>query len=147
MHNDGSVDWWSAASVSVSGSVSGASASRAAAKAAPKDASDDRSTTTMRRGAWPPRAPQCPAAGDAAPADRREDRPGPQAGACPAVRALQEALVRLGFDVPGGADGSFGAGTTRAIKELQAQCGLTADVRRRGMLRAVDARLDRASNS
>ncbi|MFS8071427.1 MAG: peptidoglycan-binding domain-containing protein, partial [Byssovorax sp.] len=58
------------------------------------------------------------------------------------VKALQEALLALGIDVPGGADGAFGPTLEGAIKALQAKHGLGVD----GMvgpatLRAIDASL------
>lgn len=60
----------------------------------------------------------------------------------PSVKALQEALLSLGFEVPGGADGAFGAGLATAVKAFQAQKGLTADgVVGAGTLLAVDAEL------
>jgi len=44
----------------------------------------------------------------------------------PDVLALQNALAAKGFD-PGGTDGSFGPGTEKAVKALQASAGLAAD--------------------
>jgi len=41
------------------------------------------------------------------------------------VRQLQQALIKAGFNVQ--ADGFFGAGTDKAVKEFQKQQGLTAD--------------------
>lgn len=43
------------------------------------------------------------------------------------VKALQEALISLGSDVPGGADGVFGPGLESAVKSFQAQQKLGAD--------------------
>lgn len=45
----------------------------------------------------------------------------------PSVKALQEGLIALGIPVPGGADGAFGPGLEKAVKELQARRGLAAD--------------------
>jgi peptidoglycan hydrolase-like protein with peptidoglycan-binding domain len=50
--------------------------------------------------------------------------------------------------VPGGADGAFGKGTTVAVKKVQEEAGLGADgVAGASTLRAIDARLSRASSS
>jgi hypothetical protein len=58
------------------------------------------------------------------------------------VKALQEALIALGIDVPGGADGAFGPGLEGAVKAFQAKHGLGADgVVGRGTLAALDASL------
>jgi Putative peptidoglycan binding domain len=58
------------------------------------------------------------------------------------VKAVQEALIALGIDVPGGADGAFGPTTEGAIKTLQAKHGLGADgVVGPGTLKAIDASL------
>ena len=43
------------------------------------------------------------------------------------VAALQTALIEAGAIVKGGADGVFGPGTEKALKEWQAANGLTAD--------------------
>ncbi len=43
-----------------------------------------------------------------------------------AVRAMQQALIDLGYD-PGGVDGKFGRGTENAVKQFQRAKGLTAD--------------------
>ena len=43
------------------------------------------------------------------------------------MKALQEALITLGIDVPGGADGAFGPTLEGAIKALQAKHGLGVD--------------------
>jgi hypothetical protein len=60
----------------------------------------------------------------------------------PGVKALQEALIALGAGVPGGADGAFGPGLERAVKELQAKRGLAVDgVVGAGTLAAIDAAL------
>jgi peptidoglycan hydrolase-like protein with peptidoglycan-binding domain len=40
-----------------------------------------------------------------------------------AVRQLQQRLIDRGINVPGGADGVFGPGTTAAVKEFQKQLG------------------------
>jgi peptidoglycan hydrolase-like protein with peptidoglycan-binding domain len=37
----------------------------------------------------------------------------------PGVRAVQQALADMGFSVPGGADGSFGAQSTKAVRNFQ----------------------------
>lgn len=37
----------------------------------------------------------------------------------PGVRAVQQALVDMGFSVPGGADGAFGAQSTKAVRNFQ----------------------------
>jgi hypothetical protein len=60
------------------------------------------------------------------------------------VKALQEALIELGFDVAGGADGAFGPALEGAIKALQARQGLDTDgVLGPATLKAIDARLGR----
>lgn len=43
----------------------------------------------------------------------------------PAVMALQTALLQLGYDIPGGADGSLGAGTVTGVKAFQATQEIT----------------------
>ena len=43
------------------------------------------------------------------------------------VRALQEALICYGALAAGGADGSFGSGTEKAVQQAQTSEGLTAD--------------------
>jgi peptidoglycan hydrolase-like protein with peptidoglycan-binding domain len=43
-----------------------------------------------------------------------------------AVKALQEALIRHGVPVPGGADGVFGPATAAALRQFQSSKGLTA---------------------
>jgi hypothetical protein len=58
------------------------------------------------------------------------------------VKALQQALIALGVEVPGGADGIFGPGLEGAVKALQQQLGLSADgVVGPGTLKAIDAKL------
>lgn len=58
------------------------------------------------------------------------------------VKALQQGLVELGYDVPGGADGSFGKGTADALKKFQAEAGLGADgVAGAGTLKTMDQKL------
>ncbi len=44
-----------------------------------------------------------------------------------AVYSLQQRLVELGYLNAGGADGAFGGGTEKALKQFQADEGLTAD--------------------
>ncbi|MBR2697865.1 MAG: peptidoglycan-binding protein [Clostridia bacterium] len=44
-----------------------------------------------------------------------------------AVYSMQQRLVELGYLNAGGADGAFGAGTEKALKQFQADEGLTAD--------------------
>jgi len=44
----------------------------------------------------------------------------------PAVMALQTALLQLGYDIPGGADGALGAGTVNGVKAFQAKQEITA---------------------
>ncbi len=64
------------------------------------------------------------------------------------VKALQQALIALGLEVPGGADGAFGKGTTIAVKKVQEEAGLSADgVAGASTIKAIDARLSRASSS
>ncbi len=59
------------------------------------------------------------------------------------VKALQEALIVLGIEVPGGADGAFGPSLDGAIKALQAKHGLGVDgVVGPATLRAIDASLE-----
>jgi peptidoglycan hydrolase-like protein with peptidoglycan-binding domain len=44
------------------------------------------------------------------------------------VKALQENLIKLGYDLGRwGADGDFGSTTQKRVKEFQKKCGLTAD--------------------
>ncbi|HRI68294.1 MAG TPA: peptidoglycan-binding domain-containing protein [Polyangium sp.] len=43
------------------------------------------------------------------------------------VKALQEALIRLHYDIPGGPDGAFGPGLETALKAFQAKNALTPD--------------------
>src|SRR5262249_9210839 len=58
------------------------------------------------------------------------------------VKALQSALISLGVDVPGGADGIFGAGREAAVRAMQATMGQKADgIVGSGTLKALDARL------
>jgi peptidoglycan hydrolase-like protein with peptidoglycan-binding domain len=58
------------------------------------------------------------------------------------VKALQEALIALGIDVLGGADGAFGPTLEGAIKALQAKHGLGVDgVVGSATLGAIDASL------
>ncbi|XYH99306.1 peptidoglycan-binding domain-containing protein [Sorangium sp. So ce1128] len=58
------------------------------------------------------------------------------------AKAIQEALIALGFQVPGGADGAFGKGTADALKSFQAQAGLGPDgVAGAGTLKVLDQRL------
>jgi hypothetical protein len=60
----------------------------------------------------------------------------------PAVKALQQAFLRLGVVVPGGDDGVFGAGLEGVVEKFQAERGLSADgVVGRGTLAALDERL------
>ena len=44
----------------------------------------------------------------------------------PGVKALQEALLKLGLHVPGGADGVFGKGTAESLKSAQSEAGIEA---------------------
>lgn len=58
------------------------------------------------------------------------------------VKAVQQALIALGIDVPGGADGVFGGGMEAAVVRFQRGHGLEGDgVVGRGTLRALDAAL------
>ena len=58
------------------------------------------------------------------------------------VKAVQEALIKLGFAVPGGADGAFGKGLEGAIKAFQTSRKLADDgIIGPGTLRAIDAAL------
>jgi len=60
--------------------------------------------------------------------------------------ALQRALVELGIDVPGGADGIFGRGTAEALKKVQSEAGIEATgVADEGTLLAIDKRLQAKS--
>jgi peptidoglycan hydrolase-like protein with peptidoglycan-binding domain len=44
------------------------------------------------------------------------------------VQQLQQALIRAGFDLgTSGADGIFGKGTDKALREFQQQKGITMD--------------------
>jgi peptidoglycan hydrolase-like protein with peptidoglycan-binding domain len=43
----------------------------------------------------------------------------------PAVVRVQQALIRAGIAVPGGADGIFGSGTEQAVRQFQRRKGLT----------------------
>lgn len=43
------------------------------------------------------------------------------------VRQLQKALIKVGFKLPDGADGIFGKGTDKAVRDFQQQKGLTVD--------------------
>lgn len=46
----------------------------------------------------------------------------------PEVKALQENLIKLGYDLgKWGADGEFGSTTQKRVKEFQKSCGLTSD--------------------
>jgi len=64
----------------------------------------------------------------------------------PAVMALQRALVELGIDVPGGADGIFGRGTAEALKKVQSEAGIEATgVADEGTLLVIDKRLQAKS--
>lgn len=44
----------------------------------------------------------------------------------PAVAAVQQALIDMGFAVPAGAEGNFGPQTTQAVRNLQVAAGLPA---------------------
>lgn len=58
------------------------------------------------------------------------------------VKAIQEAFISLGKEVPGGADGAFGPGLESVVKVFQAEKGLTADgIIGRGTLEALDKAL------
>src|SRR5262249_12051936 len=58
------------------------------------------------------------------------------------VKALQEALIKLGTSVPGGADGAFGPGVEAAVKAFQTEHGLGADgIVGRGTIAALDVAL------
>jgi len=58
------------------------------------------------------------------------------------AKALQQALISLHIQVPGGADGIFGKGTAEAVKKLQTQAGLDATgVVDAETVKALDARL------
>jgi len=60
----------------------------------------------------------------------------------PAVRQLQAALGVVGFPPDGGVDAAFGAGTERALMQLQRASGLTATGKLdAASVRAIDARL------
>lgn len=57
-----------------------------------------------------------------------------------AVEAIQLALIALGVEVRGGADGIFGSGLEAALKDFQEKHGLGADgIAGRATLRALDA--------
>lgn len=43
------------------------------------------------------------------------------------VRQLQKALIKAGFKLPDGADGIFGKGTDKAVRDFQQQKKLTVD--------------------
>jgi hypothetical protein len=59
------------------------------------------------------------------------------------VKAMQEALIQLGYEVPGGADGVFGPGVERAVKAFQEKNDLEADgVVGAGTLKVMDVKLD-----
>ena len=58
------------------------------------------------------------------------------------VKAAQEALIKLGIEVPGGADGSFGKGLVGAVKAFQEAHKLADDgILGPGTLKAMDAAL------
>ncbi len=58
------------------------------------------------------------------------------------VKAAQEALMKLGIEVPGGADGSFGKGLVGAVKAFQEAHKLADDgILGPGTLKAIDAAL------
>jgi Putative peptidoglycan binding domain len=60
----------------------------------------------------------------------------------PSVKALQEALVKLGYPVAGGADGAFGGGTLGALTQFQSDFGITPDgVAGADTLQALDGKL------
>lgn len=66
----------------------------------------------------------------------------------PGVQAIQQALMALGIDVPGGADGVFGGGLEAAVVGFQRAHGLGADgVVGRGTLRALDTALTTGSHA
>ncbi|WP_437983211.1 peptidoglycan-binding domain-containing protein [Sorangium sp. So ce117] len=59
------------------------------------------------------------------------------------VRAVQDALMKLDYGVPGGADGVFGKGVEAAIKTFQEANGLGVDGKvGKGTLKALDDALD-----
>jgi peptidoglycan hydrolase-like protein with peptidoglycan-binding domain len=56
--------------------------------------------------------------------------------------ALQGALLALGLEVPGGADGIFGKGTAEALKHVQSTAGIEATgLADKETLMAMDKRL------
>lgn len=60
----------------------------------------------------------------------------------PAVKALQEALLTLGIEVRGGADGSFGASLTTSVTAFQTRGGIPANgLVDAATLQALDAEL------
>lgn len=60
----------------------------------------------------------------------------------PGVKALQEALIALGIEIPGGADGLFGKGMAEALKKFQKEADLSPDgIADASTLRALDERL------
>ena len=58
------------------------------------------------------------------------------------VKAVQEALIKLGYEVAGGADGVFGPGVERTVKAFQEKNDLSADgAVGAGTLKAMDEKL------
>lgn len=103
---------------------------RQAPRASAPSAEPSRPTATATAPAASPatRSPEPPATSGPEPAPRPAPRPATlRAGDHgPAVRALQERLLALGYWLPG-VDGAFGDGTAHAVVALQKAAGLSRD--------------------